>query len=126
VYASGGTRVMHARGVYQKAFLPDIHGEAVVMIDYKFKPAPDGRSLITSAVTGYVKLNSGFLTAATRLVTPVARAKADREAKLLVKVFAKVSRAAEENPAALVQELAQQPDVMPRELAEFRRLLNVP
>jgi len=59
-------------------------------------------------------------------VTPVARAKADREAKLLVKVFAKVSRAAEENPAALVQELAQQPDVMPRELAEFRRLLNVP
>ena len=126
VYAAGGTRVMHARGIYQKLLLPDIHGEAVVMIEYAIRPAADGKSLITSAVTGYVKLDSGFLTVATKLVTPLARAKADREAKLLVKVFARVSRAADEQPAALVRELAQQPDAMPHELAEFRRLLNVP
>jgi hypothetical protein len=126
VYATGGTRVMHARGVYQKRFLPDIHGEAVVMIEYGFRPAPDGKSLVAATVTGFVKLDSGFLTVVTKLATPIARAKADREAKLLVKVFARVSRAADESPAALVQELAQQPDVMPRELAEFRRILNLP
>lgn len=126
VYAAGRTRVMHARGIYQKRFLPDIHGEAVVMIEYGFRPAPDGKSLVAATVTGFVRLDSGFLTVATKLATPIARAKADREAKLLVKVFARVSRAADESPAALVQALAHQPDVMPRELAEFRRILNLP
>src|ERR1051326_5598482 len=103
VYAVGGTRVMHARGVDQKRFLPDIHGEAVVMIEYAARPAADGKSIISATVTGFVKLDSGFLTAATRMATPIARAKADREAKLLVKVFARVTRAAEEQPATLCQ-----------------------
>lgn len=125
VYAVGGTRVMYARGVYQKRLLPDIHGEAVVMIEYGVRPGPDGKSLIAATVTGFVKLDSGFLSAATKLLTPVARAKAEREARVLVKVFAKVSRAAEERPAALVQDLARQPDVSPRELAEFRKLFNL-
>ena len=125
VYAAGGTRVMYARGVYQKRLLPDIHGEAVVMIEYGVRPAPAGKKLIAAAVTGFVKLDSTFLSFATKLATPVARAKAEREAHGLVKVFAKVSRAAEEQPAALVHELAQQPDVDRRELAEFRKLLNV-
>jgi hypothetical protein len=125
VYASGGTRVMYARGVYQKRLLPDIHGEAVVMIGYGVRRNPDGTSTIAANVTGFVKLDSGFLSMATRLATPLARAKADREAKLLVKVFAKVIRAAEERPVALCQELAEQPDVSPRELAEFRRLLGL-
>jgi hypothetical protein len=126
VYAVGGTRVMYARGVYRKTLLPEIHGEAVVMIEYGVRPGPDGTPLIAATVTGFVKLDSGFLSAATKLVTPVARAKADREARTLVKVFAKVSRAAEEQPAALVQALAREPDVSPRELAEFRKLLNLP
>jgi len=125
VYAVGGTRVMYARGVYQKRFLPDIRGEAVVMIEYGVRPGPDRKSTISATVTGYVKLDSGLLSLATKLATPIARAKADREAKLLVKVFAKVSRAAEEQPAALCHELAQQPDVLPSELAEFRRLLGL-
>jgi hypothetical protein len=125
VYAAGGTRVMYARGVYQKRLLPDVHGEAVVMIEYGVRPGPDGKSLIAATVTGFVKFDSGFLAAATKLVTPVARAKAEREARTLMKVFAKVSRAAEEEPAALVQDLAREPDVSPRELAEFRKLLNL-
>jgi hypothetical protein len=125
VHAVRGTRVMYARGVYQKRFLPDIHGEAVVMIEYEARPAPDGKHVIAAAVTGFVKLDSGFLSVATKLATPVARAKADKEAKGLVKVFAKVSRAADEKPEALCQELAREPDVAPHELAEFRRLLRV-
>ena len=34
VHAADGLRLMHARGVYQHKILPDIHGEAVVVIDY--------------------------------------------------------------------------------------------
>jgi hypothetical protein len=126
VYSVGTTRVMYARGVYQKRLLPDIHGEAVVMIEYGIRPGPGGKSLIAAVVTGFVKLDSGFLSAATKLVTPVARAKADREARTLVKVFAKVTRAADEEPATLVQELAREPDVSPHELAEFKKLLHLP
>ena len=125
VYATGGTRVMYARGVYQHRLLPDVHGEAVVMIEYGVRPGADGKPVIAATVTGFVKLDSGFLSLATKLATPMARAKADREAKLLVKVFAKVTRAADEHPASLCQELAGQPDVSPRELAEFRHLLGI-
>jgi hypothetical protein len=125
VYASSGTRVMYARGVYQKRLLPDIHGEAVVMIEYGVRPGPEGKSVIAANVTGFVKLDSSLLSFATKLATPVARAKADREAKLLVKVFAKVIRAADERPATLCEDLARQADVSPRELAEFRRLLGL-
>ena len=124
VHAVGRTRVMHARGTYSKRLLPDIRGEAVVMIEYEVRPGPEGRSLIAAAVTGFVKLDSGFLTGAMKLVAPIAQAKADREARGLVRVFAKVSRAADEQPAALCQDLAQQPDVSRRELAEFCRLIT--
>src|SRR5205085_1236421 len=114
VYNGGTTRVMYARGIYQKRLLPDIHGEAVIMIEYGVRPAPDGKHFIAAAVSGYVKLDSGLLALAAKLATPIARAKAEKEAKTLVNVFAKVSRAADEQPAALCQELAQQPDVAPR------------
>ena len=125
VYANGRTRVMYARGKYSKRLLPDIHGEAVVMIAYDVRRGPDGRSLIAAAVTGHVKLDNPVLSGMTKLAAPVAQAKADREARVLVRVFAKVTRLADEQPAALCRDLGQQPDVSPRELAEFCALLGV-
>jgi hypothetical protein len=118
-------RVMYARGVYRKRLLPDIHGEAVVTIEYAVRPAADGKNTIAAVVTGFVKFDSAVLSAATRLAAPIAQAKADKEARTLVRVFAKVSRAADERPAALVQDLARQPDVDPADLAEFRKLLRL-
>lgn len=126
VYAANGTRVMYARGVYQKRLFPDIHGEAVVMIEYTVRPGPDGTTLIAPTVSGFVKFDSSLVTAATMVVAPVARAKADREARKLVKVFAKVTRATEERPAELAQALAREPDVSPSDLARFRKLLGLP
>jgi hypothetical protein len=111
VHATPRLRVMYARGV--------------VTIEYAVRPAADGKSLIAATVSGFVKLDNSVLNAATKLATPVAQAKADKEARTLVKVFAKVSRAADERPEALVQDLARQPDVDPTDLAEFRRLLGI-
>jgi hypothetical protein len=125
VHATPSMRVMYARGVYRKRLLPDIHGEAVVTIEYAVRPAADGKNTIAAVVTGFVKFDSAVLSAATRLAAPIAQAKADKEARTLVRVFAKVSRAADERPAALVQDLARQPDVDPADLAEFRKLLRL-
>jgi hypothetical protein len=125
VYASPTTRVMHARGQYRPRLLPSIHGEAVVVIEYDAHPAAPGRDAISAAVTGFVRLDSPLLALASRLVTAVASAKADREAHRLVKVFARASHAIDENPAAVYEQVRQRPDVPPRELEEFRRLLNL-
>jgi hypothetical protein len=125
VHATPRLRVMYARGVYRKRLLPDIHGEAVVTIEYAVRPAANGSTTIAAVVSGFVKFDSAVLSAATRLAAPIAQAKADKEARTLVRVFAKVSRAADERPAALVQDLARQPDVDPGDLAEFRKLLKV-
>jgi len=58
------------------------------------------------------------------LVGPLAQAKADREARQLLKVFARVSRAIEERPEEVYEAVRQRPDVPQQELAEFRHLLN--
>jgi hypothetical protein len=124
VYAANGTRVFHARGEFRKALLPTIHGEAVTMIEYVMTPAADGRILVTPAVSGFVRLDSRLAAFALKVGSGIAQRKADLEARRLMKVVTKVSRAIEENPAALWATLNQQPDVPRRELQEFGRLLN--
>jgi hypothetical protein len=125
VYAANGTRVMYARGVYKRWFLPTIHGQAVVVIEYGAHPATDDRSLITTTVTGFVKLDSRLLELAGRLASAAATAKADKEARLLVKVFARASRAIEDDPAGVHALVSQHPDVPQREIEEFRQLLQL-
>ena len=125
VYAANGTRVMYAWGAYTQWFLPTIRGRAVVVIEYGAKPAPDHRSLITTTVTGFVKLDNRVLDLAGRLVGAVAAAKAEKEARKLVRVFARASRAIDDDPAAVVALVRQRPDVPRHELEEFRRLLQL-
>jgi hypothetical protein len=125
VYSGAGTRVIYARGVYEQRILPDIPGQAVVVIDYGMQPAPDGRFTIRTTLTGFVKLDGRLLSLAGKLASTVARAKADKEAKSLARLFMKTTRAIEDNPAAVYESVRQRPDVPQRELEEFRRLLNV-
>jgi hypothetical protein len=126
VYAAGGTRVMYAHGYYQPGFLPSIQGQAVVVIEYGTQPAADQKSLISTAVTGFVKLDSRFLAVAGKLAGAVATAKAEKEAQRLVKVFARASRAIDDNPAHVHQQVRQRQDVPAGDLEEFRRLLHLP
>jgi hypothetical protein len=126
VHAGEGLRLMYARGVYQQKFLPDIHGQAVVVIDYDTHPTANGRSRIDTAVSGFVRLDSPILAVASALATSVATRKGEKEARRLVKVFAKTTRAIDADPSGVFEKVRQRPDVPARELEQFRRLLNLP
>jgi len=125
VYAASGTRVMYARGQYQSGLLPSIRGQAVVVIEYGVNPTGNHRSLISPAVTGFVKLDSGFFAFAGRLAGTVATAKAEKEAKRLVKIFARASRAIDDNPAQVHEQVRQRSGVPPDDLEAFRQLLQL-
>jgi hypothetical protein len=126
VHAADGLRLMYARGVYHHKLLPDINGQAVVVIDYDAQPGPQGRSLISAAVSGFVKLDSRILAMASKVATSVATRKGEKEARRLVQLFARTTRAIDADPPGVFDKVRQQPDVPARELEEFRRLLNLP
>src|SRR5437667_325733 len=63
---------------------------------------------------------------ASRLLSRTARAKAEREARQLVKVFARTTRAIEHDPAGVHELLRLRPDVSRPELEAFRQLLRLP
>ena len=127
VWSANGTRLMYARGEYHPRLLPTIRGRAVVLIDYGVQPAPRAPgSLISAAVTGYVKLDSRVLAGLSRLAGPIARAKADKEANRLVQLFARAMHAIESDPAGVYERLYRAPGTPPRELEELRTLLHLP
>jgi hypothetical protein len=125
VYASRGTRVVFAHGQYQSGLLPSIRGQAVVVIEYGLTPGADRRSLISPAVTGFVRLDSKIIALAGMLASSVATAKAEKEAKGFVRLFARASRAIEDSPAHVHEAVRQRPDVPPGDLEQFRRLLDL-
>ena len=125
VHAGRGTRVMVARGEFRQLLLPAIGGEAVTMIEYGFTPAAEGRSVIRTTVTGFVRLNSRMAALVLKVGGSAAQQKADLEASRLMKVFARASRLIDETPAGVLEQLAQRPQIPRRELQEFGRLLNV-
>ena len=124
VYAEPGLRLMHAQGAYQSA-LPDIKGRAVVALAYKFEPVA-GRPQVSTTLTSFVQIDSTVVRTIGRMGGPLVQKKADREARQLLKVFARVSRAIEDNPADVYARLRERPDVPRAELEEFRKLLRVP
>ena len=123
-HAGAGIRIMYARGQYEPPLLPDVRGQAVVVLEYGFRPTAEGHTVVDTAITGYVKLDSRFLRIAGALVGPIAQAKANREARQLLKVFARVSREIEERPDEVYEAVRRRPDVPQQELADFRQLLN--
>jgi hypothetical protein len=124
VHSAAGRRVMYARGTYRHMLLPSINGEAIAMIEYDVTPAGAGRDLVHATVSGFVRLDSALLAVAAKIAGPIAQRKADLEARRLMRTFARVSRAIEDNPADVLERLRQRPDVSARELDEFVRLLN--
>jgi hypothetical protein len=126
VQAQSGARVIYARGKYRQTLLPDIRGEAVMMIEYEATPTDGGRDLVSAAVTSYVRVENAFMKLLMKLAQAAVTDKAELESRRLVRTFAKVSRAIEENPAQVFAEVRRSPDVPQAELEEFRKLLRVP
>jgi hypothetical protein len=125
VYAEEGTRVIYARGQTRVPVLPSIHGEAVVVINYRYIPAPGGREFVKPAVTASVKLDSRLLAAMLTLGSVLAQRKADSEARGTLRLFAKVSRAIEDDPAGVYAKVRERPGVPQAELEEFRARLGI-
>ena len=125
VYAEPGLRLMHAQGAYQSA-LPDIKGRAVVALAYRFEPAAPGRTQVSTTLTSFVQIDSAVIRTVGKMSGPLVQKKADREARQLLKVFSKVSRAIEDNPADVYAKVRERPEVPKQELEEFRKLLRVP
>ena len=125
VYAAPGLRVMYARGKYDQRWLPDITGEAVIVLEYGSRADRDGKSQVATAISGFVKIDNSVLALVTR-ATSLATRKANLEAERLARVFARTSQAIEENPGAVIELLRQRPEVPARELEEFRQLLDSP
>ena len=126
VHAVQGRRVVYARGRYESGWLPDIHGRAVVAVDYAVTPSDDGRSLIRPTVTGFLRLDTRFADSFARMAGALAQAQADKKARRLARTFAKTARAIEADPAgiyALVKPVTSAPAA---DLEGFRRLLNLP
>jgi len=126
VQATSGARVLYARGQYRQPLLPDIHGQAVLMIEYDTTPADGGRDMVSAAVTSYVKVESGFMAFLMKVASVAVTDKAELESRRLVRTFARVSRAIEDNPAEVFDQVRRSPDVPQAPLEEFRRLLKVP
>jgi hypothetical protein len=126
LHAERGLRLMYAAGAYEQPMLPDIRGQAVVALSYDFRLDERGHTLVATSVTAFVRLNSRTLHAVGKVGAPLIQAKADKEGRTLLKVFAKVSRAIEDNPADVYRRLRERPDVPEAELEEFRRLLRLP
>ena len=126
VHAVNGLRVLHAWGEYDQPLVPSINGEAVAVIEYADAPSGDGKNHLVTVISGFVRIDNRMLAAAVKLAAPVARAKAELEARRLTGVFARVSRAIDENPMSVYDALRREPDVPQPDLEGFRRLLNLP
>lgn len=124
VHTGAGIRLFIARGQYHKTLVPTIEGEAIAIIEYRAEPRPDGRDLMHSTVSGYLRLESRLASMALKVVSGIAQRKADKEARKLMRVFAKTSRRLDEDAEGALASLRQQPDVPRAELEEFARLLG--
>lgn len=126
LYAAHGSRVFYLRGRYQPPVLPAIHGRVVAILEYRSEPTGGGKSLITPALASFVKIDNGFVDALTRLFQAVVAPRATKVTSRMVVDIAKTARAIESDPGRVDEALSRRPDVPPRELAEFRRLLARP
>jgi hypothetical protein len=126
VYAAPGTRLMYAHGHIKQGHLPEIEGQAVASLEYAFRPGRDGRTVVTTAATGYVQVNNAVLNTLGKVAAPFVQARADKEAGFLLRTFARVTHAIEEDPARVYKLVSERPDVSRAELEEFRQVLRVP
>jgi len=121
IYGEGGLRVIYARGRYEQSVLPDINGQAVILLRYAGAPGSNGRSVLTTSMEVFAQLDSTLLAS---LAGSIAKSKATSEARHVLNVFSRLSTHLNLRADEILAELARRPEVSKPELEGFRKVLG--
>ena len=120
-YGDDGLRVVYARGRYKQSVLPDIRGQAVILLRYANGPGPNGRPALATSIEVFAELDSAMVAT---FAGSIAKSKATSEGLHVLKVFSRLSTHLERRADEVLAELGRRPEVSRPELEEFRRLLT--
>ena len=121
MYGDRGLRVIYARGRYEQRMLPDISGQAVILVRYAVGQGPNGRPALATSMEVFAQLDSAMLAT---LAGSIARSKATSEARFALKVFSRLSTHLERRTDEVLAELGRRPEVSRPELDGFRKVLG--
>jgi hypothetical protein len=121
LYGDGGLRVVYARGHYEQSLLPDIRGQAVIVLRYANGPDAKGRLGLATSIQVFGTLDSKVLSS---LAGTIAQDKASLEARRVLKVFSRLTTHLDRRLDEVLADLQKSPDVSRPELADLRRLLG--
>jgi len=121
MYGDRGLRVVYARGRYEQSVLPDIRGQAVIVLRYADGPGPNGRPALATSMEVFAQLDSAMLAT---LAGSIVRSKATSEARHVLKVFSRLSTHLERRADEVLAELGRRPEVSRPELDGFRKVLG--
>ena len=120
-YGDGGLRVIYARGRYEQSVLPDISGQAVILLRYANGPGPDGRPALATSMEVFAQLDSAMVAT---FAGPIAKSKATSEGLHVLKVFSRLSTHLERRADEVLAELARHPEISRPDLDGLRRVLG--
>ena len=120
-YGDGGLRVVYARGRYEQSVLPDIRGQAVILLRYAHGPGPNGRPALATSMEVFAQLDSAMVAT---FAGSIAKSKATSEGLHVLKVFSRLSTHLERRADEVLADLGRNPDVSRADLDGFRRLLK--
>ena len=120
-YGESGLRVVYARGRYAQRLLPDIRGQAVILLRYADGPGPNGRRALATSIEVFAELDSALVAT---FAGSIAKSKATSEGLYVLKVFSRLSGHLESRADEVLSELARRPEVSRAELDGFRKVLG--
>jgi hypothetical protein len=121
--AAPGLRVFHARGRYAARLLPDVSGEALVLLTTRYETTGAG-DLVHGRLTVHARLDGAFQHALLRALVPLVGAGLDRK---IARAFASESVAVERlvrQPHVVLARLRAAPHLRPPDVAALRDLLE--
>ena len=121
MYGEGGLRVAYARGHFEQSLLPDIRGQAVIVLRYANGSDPTGRPGLATSLQVFGVLDSRVLSS---LAGVIAKDKAALEARRVLKVFSRLTTHLDRRTDEVLAELQKNPAVSRPELDDLRRLLG--
>ena len=121
MYGEGGLRVAYARGHFEQSLLPDIRGQAVIVLRYANGSDTTGRPGLATSLQVFGVLDSRVLSS---LAGVIAKDKAALEARRVLKVFSRLTTHLDRRTDEVLAELQKNPAVSRPELDDLRRLLG--